>query len=368
MAYKTVEQKQKEAIQQASQLIRHLGKIRPLRIYGEMLLCFILSYAAFYVALETEFLIVRIIALAIFMIFNYRGLTFIHEVAHLETKVKGFKEIYNLLFGYINTVPAYTHLPHRRHHSKKDYGTMKDPEYEWWTKKSVLYLFRPLVLAFFYPVFLTLRFALYPLVYFVKGQELSKITFKKASTFVMNLNYSRPFTQDEFQMMRREDFICTFVFALKIALMATNYIPWIALGYWYGAMVLTCLMNNYRALVAHRYTYEKKEEQASESYYDQVMDSVSIEGGFLTEIWAPLSLRYHSVHHFFPNLPYYDLARAHAIFKESLPKNHPYFKTVEKSFFSAFRNLFGSCLKEQKKRAKSKAKTKTDGIKILHFD
>lgn len=75
----------------------------------------------------------------------------------------------------------------------------------------------------------------------------------------------------------------------------------------------------------------------------QVDDSVTIEGSFLTEIWAPIGLRYHSTHHMFPSIPYYNLGKAHRRLKAAVCADHPYSKTIEPNFFSAFSKLAASC-------------------------
>lgn len=43
----------------------------------------------------------------------------------------------------------------------------------------------------------------------------------------------------------------------------------------------------------------------------QILDSIDTPGNLVTEIWAPLGLRYHAVHHYFPGIPYHNLGKAY---------------------------------------------------------
>jgi fatty acid desaturase len=44
----------------------------------------------------------------------------------------------------------------------------------------------------------------------------------------------------------------------------------------------------------------------------QFLDSVNVPPpGLAAEIWAPVGLRYHALHHLMPSMPYHDLPEAH---------------------------------------------------------
>ena len=62
--------------------------------------------------------------------------------------------------------------------------------------------------------------------------------------------------------------------------------------------------------------------------------------GFVTELFFPLGLRYHALHHLFPALPYHNLGRAHRRLVAQLPAGSPYHKTVFPTYWSALRALF----------------------------
>jgi fatty acid desaturase len=45
------------------------------------------------------------------------------------------------------------------------------------------------------------------------------------------------------------------------------------------------------------------------------------------ELWAPVGLRYHALHHWIPSLPYHNLARAHRLLLSTLGHDAPYVAT-----------------------------------------
>jgi fatty acid desaturase len=72
-------------------------------------------------------------------------------------------------------------------------------------------------------------------------------------------------------------------------------------------------------------------------------DSITITGHWLwTELFFPLGLRYHALHHLFPALPFHNLAKAHRRLMERLPADAPYRETVFPSYWSAVRQLCAS--------------------------
>ena len=73
---------------------------------------------------------------------------------------------------------------------------------------------------------------------------------------------------------------------------------------------------------------------------EQLEDSVNIEGHwFWTELFFPLGLRYHALHHLFPSIPYYNLGRAHRRLMATLPEDSAYRATVYPSYWSVVREL-----------------------------
>ena len=46
--------------------------------------------------------------------------------------------------------------------------------------------------------------------------------------------------------------------------------------------------------------------------------------GLIAEIWAPVGLRYHALHHLMPSMPYHALPEAHRRLKAELGENSTY--------------------------------------------
>jgi fatty acid desaturase len=95
-------------------------------------------------------------------------------------------------------------------------------------------------------------------------------------------------------------------------------------------------LNYVRNLVAHHYRNTGNQM----THIEQLEDSVNIEGSwFWTELFFPLGLRYHALHHLFPSIPYYNLGRAHRRLMAHLPADSPYRDTVYPSYWSVVREL-----------------------------
>lgn len=324
-------------ISEINKELKDLYKIKPLRMYFELISYAIIGYGLYFYALINNILWPLIFS----AIFIYRGISFIHEVSHYYQSLPIYKHLYNFLFGYINRVPAYSMKTHKFHHNTKAFGTIQDPEYDTWTKRKKIFLARPFILSFFYPLFLTLRFGIWPIMQYVFPSSYRLSCFHKFSTFVMNLNYIRPFDKEDFEDVKKQDLMTALFFIIITLISYQAEMLFRVYSFWYYMVVFISLMNTYRALVAHRYQVHLNPHD--DKRIEQLMDSVCIEGNILTEIWAPVGLRYHSTHHFLPNLPYYSLGKAHKRLKRILPSDHPYHKSIEKNFISAFSKLVSSC-------------------------
>jgi fatty acid desaturase len=61
------------------------------------------------------------------------------------------------------------------------------------------------------------------------------------------------------------------------------------------------------------------------SITDQYLDSVNVPPpAMLPELWAPVGLRYHALHHLLPSVPYHNLPAAHRRLLTELPANSSY--------------------------------------------
>ena len=323
-------------------IVQDLHGINGKRVYSELFIIAIVAWGTYFSLFLDISLGFKIALFFISAISFYRGLSFIHEVSHFDRILPKFRLTYNTLFGIPYRVPAYSLTTHNYHHGIKTFGTENDPEYEKWTERKKVFLLRPFFLSFLYPMVLTVRFALIPLLYPVMSESLQKKIHQKISSFVMNLIYLRPYSKDDFDQMKSQDIACALYFLVFAAVSTYLGVFKMAYGIWYAQITFISLMNTYRALVAHRYQIHRASPNASARDM-QVDDSVTIEGSIFTEIWAPIGLRYHSTHHMFPSIPYYNLGKAHRRIKAAISPDHPYSKTIEPNFFTAFYKLAASC-------------------------
>src|SRR6202012_2870775 len=90
-------------------------------------------------------------------------------------------------------------------------------------------------------------------------------------------------------------------------------------------------------LAAHGY----RNTGAPITFVEQIEDSNTVPGHpLLTELLFPVGLRYHSLHHLLPSLPYHALGVAHRRLMEQLPADSPYRGTIRGSFMDAARDVW----------------------------
>jgi fatty acid desaturase len=85
----------------------------------------------------------------------------------------------------------------------------------------------------------------------------------------------------------------------------------------------TAVFNQLRTLVAHLW----QNEGEAMTVTAQFLDSVNVPPpGWLAELWAPVGLRYHALHHLLPSTPYHSLAEAHRRINAQLGSGSTYEK------------------------------------------
>jgi fatty acid desaturase len=116
--------------------------------------------------------------------------------------------------------------------------------------------------------------------------------------------------------------VATSLFVIAVlAAVATGFIPLRAFGIWLAVLSASMVINQIRTLAAHLWENDGKVM----SITDQYLDSVNVPPpALLPELWAPVGLRYHALHHLLPSVPYHALPAAHRRLVAELPADSSY--------------------------------------------
>jgi fatty acid desaturase len=138
----------------------------------------------------------------------------------------------------------------------------------------------------------------------------------------INPRFRRPMPTGQFARdWARMEMACSIWATALLTLLATQVIPLRAFLIFLAVTSGTMLLNQIRTLVAH--LWENDGEVLTVT--GQFLDSVNVPPpGLLPELWAPVGLRYHALHHLLPGVPYHSLAEAHRRLKDALPADSQY--------------------------------------------
>lgn len=298
----------KAMLRAARDLTKGLGDARASIYWPDMLVSAGIGYAGIAVAILSEMLAVQIIAGLVAALALYRALMFIHELTHIHRDaLPGFRTAWNLLVGVPLLTPSFMYEGvHTIHHKRTQYGTIEDPEY------LPLALMKPwslpafVTIALLAPVALIVRFGvLVPLGAVIPA--VRSFTWERFSALSINPDFRRKPPEGDFaKRVRWQEALAS---AWAIALIASTFvIGWRPLLIALAILSLTALLNQLRTLVAHLWENEGEPMTVTA----QFLDSVNVPPpGLAAEIWAPVGLRYHALHHLMPSMPYHDLPEAH---------------------------------------------------------
>jgi fatty acid desaturase len=260
----------------------------------------------------------------------YRCGVFIHEIAHFPGKrLRVFGVTWNILFGIPFLTPSFAYKCHMDHHNPRHFGTVKDGEYLPLGAGSVggivIYLLQiPLL-----PALAIFRFLVVTPLSFLHPR-LRRLVLERASSLVINPKYRRALPSDE----RRGSWILIELaifleLAVFFALLISGKVAWSVFLQLYVLGMTASGLNWVRTLAAHGY----RNTGFPMTFVEQIKDSNTVPGHpVLTELLFPVGLRYHSVHHLLPSLPYHSLGIAHRRLMTQLPADSPYRSTVRGGF------------------------------------
>jgi fatty acid desaturase len=301
-----------DLIREAAALTRDLSRASPTIFWTDFLGSALVGYLGMAMAIAASALWLNLAGALVAVLALYRASSFIHEITHMKRDhVPGFRLGWNLLVGIPMLIPSFLYEgTHNQHHSKLRYGTAGDPEY------LPLALMKPYMLVFFMVVaafgsigFL-LRFGvLSPLSLLIPW--VRRETVARVSALAINPSYRRAMPEGEF---RRDWLIMeTGASIWSLGIIASVLMGWISLAAfltYLGLVSAALVLNQMRTLVAHLW----ENDGAVLSVTDQYLDSVNVPPpGLLAELWAPVGLRYHALHHLLPSVPYHNLPKAHRL-------------------------------------------------------
>lgn len=292
----------------ARDLTKDLGEAKGRVYWPDMLFSAGLGYAGIATAILTDSVAIALVSGLIASLAMYRALMFIHELTHIhKNALPGFRTGWNLLVGIPLLTPSFMYEGvHVIHHKRTQYGTVEDPEY------LPLALMKPwslplfVIVALLAPIALMIRAGLLvPLGLIIP--PIRKLVWERASSLSINPDFRRkPPTGD---LAKRVTWQEAGVFVWSWALVASVFaLGWKPLLVALAILSFTALLNQLRTLVAH--LWENDGEPMTVTA--QFLDSVNVPPpGIAAEIWAPVGLRYHALHHLMPSMPYHDLPEAH---------------------------------------------------------
>jgi fatty acid desaturase len=267
----------------------------------------------------------------------FRAGSFIHEITHMRHgEMLWFRTFWNLAFGIPNLMPSFFYENHVDHHNTRHYGTERDGEYlplgrGPWQRFVPFFAQVPLL-----PLLIFLRFLLSPLSFL--HRPLRDWVLEHSSSFVINFRHrlTVPRTAPR-RIWALLETACCLRCVVLLGLIVLGVNPWIRLVQLYALGVFVLSLNYIRNLAAHHYLNAGDRM----SHEGQLEDSVNITGDwFWTELFFPLGLRYHALHHLFPQLPYHNLGIAHRRLMEHFSADSAYARTVYPSYWSVVRQLF----------------------------
>ncbi|ABC64133.1 fatty acid desaturase family protein [Erythrobacter litoralis] len=338
----------KAMLRAARDLVKDLGEARASIYWPDMIVSAGMGYGAIAGAILVEPLWLKFVLGLVASLALYRALMFIHELTHIhKNALPGFRTGWNLLVGIPLLTPSFMYEGvHTLHHKRTQYGTIEDPEY------LPLALMKPwslpafVLVALLAPIGLLIRSALLvPLGAIFP--PLRKFVWERASSLSINPDFRRkPATGD---LPRRVFWQEVGVFAWSWLLIGSVFaLGWAPLLTALAILSFTALLNQLRTLVAHLW----ENEGEAMTVTAQFLDSVNVPPpGRIAEIWAPVGLRYHALHHLMPSMPYHDLPEAHRRLYAELGGGSTYLGANHKGMLPLVGRIARSTMTRGRKRA-----------------
>jgi fatty acid desaturase len=308
-------------------LLRDLHDVRPAVYWKDFLGTCLAGWSGFVLAVSLKpFSPAMLAMVAVAVVGLYRGLCFVHEISHQTHRtLPGFEAAWNLLIGYPLLLPSLVYVGvHQDHHKLSTYGTDRDPEYLPFARSSTMSV------VFALQSFLILS----PLALF--SRTLQRWLVVHFSSLTMNPAYRREAPPGLIRSVRGHSVSILLLWGVLAGLAIAHVIPWRFFAVWLGVSALISFINTLRTLGAH--AYESAGQPISRAA--QLADSIDTPGAPWTEIWAPVGLRYHALHHYFSGIPYHNLGQARLRLCRALPAEAHYRKVCSPGLLYSLRALY----------------------------
>jgi fatty acid desaturase len=290
-------------------LIRDLNKPRPAIYWLDLVSSASIGWTALALAVRLSgWYVPGLVTIAVLSL--YRALCFIHEISHQSKRsLPGFETIWNLTTGFPLLLPSLVYAGvHANHHRLSTYGTENDPEYLPFARSAAMtaaFAAQSLLL----PAAFAVRFLLLaPVAFLVPRFERWLIVH--FSSLSMNVRYRREVTPEIVRMVRRQSAGILILWTAMIAFLPLRFFV-----FWYAVSASISLINSLRTLAAHAY----RSDGTSRGREEQLRDSIDSPAPLWGVLWAPVGLRFHALHHYFPGIPYHNLGEAYRRLTAQLP-------------------------------------------------
>lgn len=327
------------SMSRARVLMEDLRTPRPWIYWVDFLASVACGYAAFcYFPAHAPWSSTAAVCVVVSVLAFYRAVLFVHELLHSAHTVPGFTTVWQLLCGIPLLTPKFVYEFHQDHHGARTYGTIADGEYVNYADQPTWRIVLTPLSAFGGLPLFTLRFlVLAPLSWI--APPLRPFVLTRASALAIDAEFHRKLPDRVPRRWIAQEAACFLYCAVIAFLVAAGYIPLVRVAEAYAVVTLLLFVNWMRVLVAHRY----QSDSAPMTFTDQVLDSVD-HTGFppLAELWAPLGLRYHAIHHFFPQLPYHALPEARRRLRAVTSADAGFWRTADRSMWSTLNQLLAS--------------------------
>jgi len=268
----------------------------------------------------------------------YRAALFTHELTHFrQGSFKAFRAAWNVLCGIPFLMPSFLYHTHVAHHMRRHYGTPEDGEYIPFGSRPPSEMLWYLSQSFIIPLLAVVRFLVFTPIAWV-SPRFRRWVQRRASSMIIDPSYVRPLpTTNELWIWRVQEAAVFLYILAAIAVVAFGPMHPLVIVQAYVTGVAVIMLNAVRSLGAHRYLHQGEEM----NFVDQLLDSINFPQHAISgEIWAPVGLRFHALHHLFPSMPYHNLGIAHRRLMQELPADSPYRRTNSPSLHAALDALW----------------------------